>query len=164
MPDSNPHENRQLAMLDRPDRVTGSAAERAPPMPSSPRAIYAGDAALAPVPKPVQAVPPKSATVADVPKVPIILAKAIKVVIGLDPAQLLGLRVRDGDLRTPLIVEVGGRRVTVDLASKSVRKAMKTIRENGVDGTLCGLQGTLKAGDVLTDAGLSAQVKVVTPT
>ena len=40
---------------------------------------------------------------------------------------------------------------------------MKTILENGVDGTFCGLQGRLLAGDVLADAGLSAQLKAPKP-
>jgi hypothetical protein len=92
------------------------------------------------------------------PKVPTIQAKAIKCTIGLDVHQLAKVRVGNGD-RTMLAIEVGGRRITADLASKSVRKAQKTIRENGVDGTFCALQGRLLPGDVLTDAGLSAQVK-----
>ena len=90
---------------------------------------------------------------------PIIQAKAIKASINLDPILLLRLRVRDGDLRTGLTIEVGGRRVTVDLATKSVRKAQATIREFGAANVFCGLQGRLAEGDVLADAGLSAQLK-----
>jgi hypothetical protein len=87
MPDSNPHENRQLAMLDR------VSAPPAAPMPSSPRAIHSGDVALAPVPKPVEAPgkfgerPPdfddqrsqraSGDPIIALPKIPIVSAKAI---------------------------------------------------------------------------------------
>ena len=113
MPDSNPFEARMLATLD---RASSAPAARRTPMPSSPRAVHSGDLALAAVRKPVETPEVnRSSDGRDLTKAkaPIIQAKAIKCVINLDPAQLLGLRVRDGDERTMLIVEVGGRRVAV---------------------------------------------------
>jgi hypothetical protein len=188
MTDTNPFEGWMHAKLDR----AGSAAtaERAP-MPSSPRAIHAGDVALAvreksvaltdspaaglqksialtdsPAAEPQKSNRPSDSPAAEpkVPRVPAILqGKAIKATIPLDPARLLDLRIGQGDVRTVLTIDAGGRRVTADLASKSIRKAQATIREHGVDGTFCAIQAKLAAGDVLTEAGLLAQVKAPKP-
>ena len=44
------------------------------------------------------------------------------------------------------------------LTPKSLRKVAATIAEHGVDGVAVIMQGKLGAGDVIIEAGLSAQV------
>jgi predicted O-methyltransferase YrrM len=54
-------------------------------------------------------------------------------------------------------VTVAGRVVTADLNAKSVRKAISTIRENGVENVACALQGKLLADNSVSEAGVTAQ-------
>ena len=56
-------------------------------------------------------------------------------------------------------IQLPDRHVTVDLAAKSVRRALATIIEHGVGGVTVIVQGKL-VGDAITDAGLMAQPKV----
>jgi hypothetical protein len=85
-------------------------------------------------------------------------AKAIKVSVPLDPAELSRLGEPKGP-RTVLRIAVGGRVVVADVNSKAIRKAKTTIAQHGVDGVICFVQGRLEAGDVLAEAGLAAQPK-----
>ena len=86
-------------------------------------------------------------------------AKALKVALVLDPAAIQAFRVPNGDIRTTIAINVAGRTVTADLASKSIRKAAATIAEHGVNGVVCVLQGKLQADDTPAEAGLAAQIK-----
>lgn len=85
--------------------------------------------------------------------------RALKVTIVLDPAEVLTLRIPDGSSRMILKIAAGGRTATADIAAKSLRKAQTTIREAGSDGCAAILQGKLGAGDVVSEAGLVAQIK-----
>ena len=91
---------------------------------------------------------------------PNLTARALKCTLVLDPAQLAELVVRDGVPRVELRIEVDGRLVTTDIAAKSARKALATVREHGPDGVMAILQGKLGKGDVLLEAGLVVQPKV----
>ena len=60
--------------------------------------------------------------------------RALKVTIVLDSAEVAALAVPDGQPRVTLRVNVGGRIVSAEVASKSLRKAIGPIRETGADG------------------------------
>jgi hypothetical protein len=61
--------------------------------------------------------------------------------------------------RTEIAIAVGGRTVAADIATKSVRKVLKTIADQGPDRVVVIVQGVLAAGDRIEEAGLVAQVK-----
>ena len=90
---------------------------------------------------------------------PTLAALALKVTVVLDPGEVAALAVPEGQPRTVLHIKTPDRTVTVDIASKSVRKAQATIAENGAAGVAVIIQGKLVAGDVLAEAGLVAQAK-----
>jgi hypothetical protein len=85
--------------------------------------------------------------------------RSLKVTVLLDPAEIAALRAPEGQPRTRLQVRAGGRMVTADVNSKSVRKAIATIREYGPDGCVLMLQGKLDHADVIQECGLAAQLK-----
>jgi hypothetical protein len=89
-------------------------------------------------------------------------ARKLKVTMIIDAAPFAALRaVPDiAPPRTELTVAVGGRTVTADVATKSVRKAVKTLTENGEDKVVLMLQGVLGSDNRIEEAGLTAQVKV----
>jgi hypothetical protein len=86
-------------------------------------------------------------------------ARAMKVTIVLDPAEVAQLVAPDGKPRVVIDIRLPDRRVSVDLNAKSVRKAVATIGEHGPDGIAVIIQGKL-LGDTITEAGLVAQPKV----
>jgi hypothetical protein len=65
----------------------------------------------------------------------------------------------DGQPRTTLCIKVAGRNVAADIASKSLRKAITTIAENGADQCVAIVQGKLERADTLSEAGLVVQLK-----
>jgi hypothetical protein len=118
-----------------------------------------------PAPEPA---PPSVSAVGDIqvsfpkppPKLPTLQAKALKATVVLNPSEVLAIPVKDGQARTLLKIAVGGlHNITVDLATKSIRKAKAAIEEHGVDGCSAIVQGKLVAVDVLGDAGLVVQPK-----
>jgi hypothetical protein len=58
-----------------------------------------------------------------------------------------------------LRIRLPDRTVTAEIATKSLRKAQTAIRDAGADNIALLLQGRLVAGDVIAEAGLSAQPK-----
>ena len=64
----------------------------------------------------------------------------------------------DGTPRVVVEIQLPDRRVTADVATKSVRRALATIAEHGPDGVSVIVQGKL-VGDTIADAGLMAQPK-----
>jgi hypothetical protein len=56
-------------------------------------------------------------------------------------------------------VNVGGRSVTADIATKAVRKAARALQEHGAQSVTLLLTGELNAKDQVESAGLAAQVK-----
>ncbi len=70
------------------------------------------------------------------------------------------LRLPDGvPARSELTVSVNGRKFRADVATKSVRRVLASIAEHGPNGVVVLIQGTLGAGDEITEAGLVAQAK-----
>jgi hypothetical protein len=92
-------------------------------------------------------------------------ARKLKITAVMDAAPFvkLGVPPDDAPPRTSLAVDVGGRTLSVDLATKSVRKAVKCLLENGEQDVVLLLQGTLAADNRVEDAGLVAQVKAKPP-
>jgi hypothetical protein len=89
-------------------------------------------------------------------------ARKLKITMMIDAAPFAALRAipDSAPSRTELTLAVAGRTVTADLATKSVRKAVKTLTENGVDNVVLITQGVLSSDNRLEEAGLTAQVKV----
>jgi len=90
----------------------------------------------------------------------LLTGRALKVTCVLNAAGILDQPVPEGKPRVTLRILTADRTVTADIAAKSLRKAQATIKEHGVEGTVCILQGKLVAGDAIAEAGLSAQPKV----
>ena len=92
-----------------------------------------------------------------------ISGKAVKVVVPLDPHELVRLTAPDGQPRTVLRIGLPDRATfAADIATKALRKAIATIRDNGPDNCVSFIQGKL-AGTKVTEAGLVAQVKAPKP-
>jgi hypothetical protein len=123
---------------------------------TAPPAARAALAARSPVPAPTEA--PKSYALRPGGRLRL-SAKTLKVSLVLDPAALAGVTVPANMQRVEFAVAVDGRTVRGSLNAKSVRKAAAALAEHGADGVAVVLQGKLAAGDVLEEAGLSAQVK-----
>jgi hypothetical protein len=90
-------------------------------------------------------------------------AQKLKVTAVLRPNELLTVPAPEGQARVTLIVAFPDRTVKADIGTKSLRRAQTAIREAGADNVAIILQGTLVAGDVITEAGLSAQPKTPKP-
>jgi hypothetical protein len=84
-------------------------------------------------------------------------AKALKVTLVLNPAEVAAVHA-PATSRVVLSIDVDGRCVTADIASKSLRKAQATIAEHGADNVACIVQGKLKVNTV-AEAGLVVQPK-----
>jgi hypothetical protein len=90
---------------------------------------------------------------------PALNGRAIKVTIVLETAEIAMLSAPDGQRRTTLRIKAGGRNVSVDIATKSLRKAIATIAETGADKCVAIVQGKLERGDMVSEAGLVVQLK-----
>jgi hypothetical protein len=90
---------------------------------------------------------------------PALNGRAIKATIVLETAEIAMLTAPDGQRRTTLRIKVAGRNVSVDIATKSLRKAIATIAESGADECVAIVQGKLERGDVVSEAGLVVQLK-----
>jgi hypothetical protein len=97
-------------------------------------------------------------------------AKALKVTLVLDAAQVAAIDLADGQPAPPFSVgiasangAVDGRKVTAQVNAKSLRKVIAAIGQHGPDHVAVILQGKLIEGDILAEAGLVAQVKAVPP-
>ena len=92
-------------------------------------------------------------------------ARKLKVTIVIDAAPFAALRAvpDNAPSRTDITVTVGGRTVFADLATRSVRKVVKTLADHGADNVIPILQGVLTSNDRIEEAGLAAQVKAAEP-
>jgi hypothetical protein len=118
--------------------------------PPAARAAIAARPAVAP--KTVHHVPPKPGGRLR------LTAKAFKVTLVVDGTVLADYTVPERD-RPRVTIAAGGRTVTAELNPKSLKKAIATIREHGAEAVAVVLQGNLGPGDVLDQAGISAQLK-----
>jgi len=88
-------------------------------------------------------------------------ARKLKVTAVIEAAPFARLHIPDtAPARTELVIKIDARLFSVDLATKSVRKAVKTLTESGADNVILLVQGVLTAGDRIEEAGLVANVKV----
>lgn len=90
-------------------------------------------------------------------------ATRLKVTTVLNATEVLAVPAPDGTPRVNLRIRLPDRVVTADIATKSLRKAQATVRTLGADNVVLLLQGHLAAGDVIAEAGLSAQPKTPKP-
>jgi hypothetical protein len=81
----------------------------------------------------------------------------ITVVIDVAPFTQLGVPPDNAPPRTSLMVAIGDRTLSVDLATKSVRRAVRTMLEHGEQNVALVLQGALAADDLVEEAGLVAR-------
>jgi hypothetical protein len=89
----------------------------------------------------------------------VVTAKSgLKVTAVLEAAELLDVAVPDGKPRLVLTIRLPDGTVTADLNSKSVRRAVAAIREQGAEAVAAILQGRLSGGTI-AEAGLSVQPK-----
>jgi hypothetical protein len=88
-------------------------------------------------------------------------ARKLKITAVVDAAPFvqLGVPPDNAPPRTNLVVAVGGRTVSADIATRSVRKVVKTLLEHGEQGVTLIIQGVLTADNRVEEAGLVAQVK-----
>ncbi len=91
-------------------------------------------------------------------------ASRLKVTTILNAAELLAIKAPKDKPRITLRIRLPDRTRTAEIAAKSLRKAQTAIREGGGDNIALVLQGRLITGDVIAEAGLSAQPKAVKPT
>jgi len=85
-------------------------------------------------------------------------ARRLKVSVVLNPDELLAVPAPEGKSRAILRISLPDRRVSAEIAAKSLRKAQATVRVHGTENTACILQGNL-VGDTIAEAGISAQPK-----
>lgn len=85
-------------------------------------------------------------------------AKSIKATVVLDPAQLAGLVVPNGQPRVGFVIDVAGRAITGEFNAKSLRRAVAAVTEHGAEAVAVIAQGKL-VGDALEEAGIVAQPK-----
>jgi hypothetical protein len=90
-------------------------------------------------------------------------AARLKVTTVLNATELLAITAPDGEPRITLRIRLPDRTVTAGIAAKSLRKAQTAIRDVGADNIALVLQGRLVTGDVIAEAGLSAQPKAAKP-
>jgi len=92
-------------------------------------------------------------------------ARKLEVTLVIDAAPFAALRVVPDNTpsRIDITVTVGGRAVSADLATRSVRKVVKTLADHGADNVILILQGVLTSNDRIEEAGLAAQVKAAAP-
>ncbi|SRR6266446_6187975 len=88
-------------------------------------------------------------------------ARKLKITTVIDAVPFAALRAipDNAPARVDITIAVAGRTVTADIATKSVRKAVKTLTENGADNVVLILQGALGPNDRIEEAGITAQVK-----
>lgn len=86
-------------------------------------------------------------------------ARAIKVTVLLDPAEIATLATPEGQSRTTLEIKVAGRKLSAEIATKSLRKVHAVISEVGTAGCVTLIQGKLGPNDVMQECGLSAQLR-----
>jgi hypothetical protein len=86
-------------------------------------------------------------------------AARLKVTLTLCAAELNAIKALNDWPRLTLRIRLPDRTLTAEIAAKSLRKAQTAIRDVGADNIVLLLQGSLTAGDVIAEAGLSAQPK-----
>src|SRR5262245_5012518 len=79
-----------------------------------------------------------------------LVARAVKLTVPLDPAAVVTLEAPEGGpsrIRLTITTAEGGV-LRAEVAAKAVRKAQKTITENGFEAVFCMLQGKLVKNEI----------------
>jgi hypothetical protein len=105
---------------------------------------------------------PNAATVFPARKQTTVTARAIKIVLPLDPAAVMAAikPLQKVEARLPFSIDADGRTLCCDFAPKAVRKAFSIIREHGEQNVSVIIQGKLGKDDVVLEAGLVAAPKL----
>jgi hypothetical protein len=106
---------------------------------------------------------PRPGTLTLPPRPGTLTAARLKVTTTLNADELLAVPGPESKPRITLRIRLPDRTVTAEIAAKSLRKAQAVIRDAGADNIVLLLQGRLVAGDVIAEAGLSAQPKAAKP-
>jgi hypothetical protein len=101
--------------------------------------------------------------VSDTRSVMKLTARTLKCTAVLDASELAALSVPDTTRVTLQVTVAGGRVVTCDVASKSIRKCKAVISEHGASNVALIVQGKMGNGNEVLEAGLTAQVKTPKP-
>jgi hypothetical protein len=88
-------------------------------------------------------------------------ARGLHVVAVLDPAEVLKLPLPDGEVHVEVRVRLPLCSLPAELAARSVRRVIASVREHGPDGCLVTIRGRYDGGDRLLDCGISAQQKAL---
>jgi hypothetical protein len=86
---------------------------------------------------------------------PTLVGRSLKVSVGVEPNDILGLVIPEGAGRVSFAIQAGGHHLAVDVAAKAVRRAQQVIRSGDA---FVGIQGKIE-GMRIADAGLIAQLK-----
>lgn len=97
---------------------------------------------IGPPPRPAERI------VAPPPPRPTLTAQRLKITVALNADELLAVPPPDGKPRVRLRIRLPDRKLTADIAAKSLRKAQAAIREAGADTVA-----------LIAEAGLTAQLK-----
>jgi hypothetical protein len=89
-------------------------------------------------------------------------ARALKITVPLDVAEIRGLPDPGGQARCQLAITCEGKVYTADIATKALRKAKSTIATSGAENVFAMVQGKLRNNEI-TECGLVAQVKTPKP-
>jgi hypothetical protein len=91
-----------------------------------------------------------------------VTARALKITVTLDAAEIAAMPVPDGQTRSQLAITCEGKVYTADIATKSWRKAKAVIAASGAENVFVLVQGKLKNNEIV-EYGLVAQVKTPKP-
>jgi hypothetical protein len=88
-------------------------------------------------------------------------AKKLKITVVVDSAPFLkvGIPPDNAPPRTTVTVAVANRMVTADLATKAIRKVVRSLQEHGPENVSLVMQGALAVNNHIEEAGIVAQVK-----
>lgn len=88
----------------------------------------------------------------------VVNGRSMRVVLPLAPENLMLIKLPN-EKRTRLRIQIHGRMIVAEIATKSLRKAIAVIAEHGADGVAAFVQGKLAPGNIVEEAGLIAQPK-----
>ena len=91
-----------------------------------------------------------------------VTARALKVTVPLDVAEVAALPDPGGQARSQLAITCEGKIYTADIATKALRKAKATIAASGAENVFVMVQGKLRNNEII-ECGLVAQVKTPKP-
>ena len=89
-------------------------------------------------------------------------ARALKVTVPLDVAEVAALPDPGGQARSQLAITCEGKIYTADIATKALRKTKATIAASGAENVFVMVQGKLRNNEII-ECGLVAQVKTPKP-